>query len=387
MTYNYSYLSFTLLMTAFLCSNLAFAQIDTDTLSQNVIENVYKEVPNTVKKDSTKRTSFSAYPYVFYTPESKFAGGAGGIYIFYTGQEENLKPSKIGFGGYYSTNKQYKLSVSPNLYFFENKLYIEAPTSFGFFVNKFWGIGDNSPKSETASFSMESFTSTVTVQVPPKLFSADRTGLIFDYDKTSIVDTLENTLISNDSVVGNDGGESIGIGTDLLWDSRDNLFFPNNGSYQYFKVVVYPNGWGNFNYSQLQLDVKAFKAISPDHVFAFNFYIESVIGDTPFYRLPAIGGPSRMRGFFSGRYRDNFYGMMQLEYRQYVWKKFGIVAFGGLGNVSENILTYNFSTMKYSGGIGLRYLFNKKEKINLRMDIGFGSDGSRGIYFGIQEAF
>ncbi|MGB5459356.1 hypothetical protein [Eudoraea sp.] len=387
MTYNYSYLSFTLLMTAFLCSNLAFAQIDTDTLSQNVIENVYKEVPNTVKKDSTKRTSFSAYPYVFYTPESKFAGGAGGIYIFYTGQEENLKPSKIGFGGYYSTNKQYKLSVSPNLYFFENKLYIEAPTSFGFFVNKFWGIGDNSPKSETASFSMESFTSTVTVQVPPKLFSADRTGLIFDYDKTSIVDTLENTLISNDSVVGNDGGESIGIGTDLLWDSRDNLFFPNNGSYQYFKVVVYPNGWGNFNYSQLQLDVKAFKAISPDHVFAFNFYIESVIGDTPFYRLPAIGGPSRMRGFFSGRYRDNFYGMMQLEYRQYVWKKFGMVAFGGLGNVSENILTYNFSTMKYSGGIGLRYLFNKKEKINLRMDIGFGSDGSRGIYFGIQEAF
>ena len=387
MTYNYSYLSFTLLMTAFLCSNLAFAQIDTDTLSQNVIENVYKEVPNTVKKDSTKRTSFSAYPYVFYTPESKFAGGAGGIYIFYTGQEENLKPSKIGFGGYYSTNKQYKLSVSPNLYFFENKLYIEAPTSFGFFVNKFWGIGDNSPKSETASFSMESFTSTVTVQVPPKLFSADRTGLIFDYDKTSIVDTLENTLISNDSVVGNDGGESIGIGTDLLWDSRDNLFFPNNGSYQYFKVVVYPNGWGNFNYSQLQLDVKAFKAISPDHVFAFNFYIESVIGDTPFYRLPAIGGPRRMRGVFSGRYRDNFYGMMQLEYRQYVWKKFGMVAFGGLGNVSENILTYNFSTMKYSGGIGLRYLFNKKEKINLRMDIGFGSDGSRGIYFGIQEAF
>ncbi|MGB5610638.1 hypothetical protein [Eudoraea sp.] len=374
-------------MTAFLCSNLAFAQIDTDTLSQNVIENVYKEVPNTVKKDSTKRTSFSAYPYVFYSPESQFAGGAGGIYIFYAGQQENLKPSKIGFGGYYSTNKQYKLSVSPNLYFFENKLYIEAPTSFGFFVNKFWGIGDNSPKSETASFSMESFTSTVTVQVPPKLFSADRTGLIFDYDKTSIVDTLENTLISNDSVVGNDGGESIGIGTDLLWDSRDNLFFPNNGSYQYFKVVVYPNGWGNFNYSQLQLDVKAFKAISPDHVFAFNFYIESVIGDTPFYRLPAIGGPSRMRGFFSGRYRDNFYGMMQLEYRQYVWKKFGMVAFGGLGNVSENILTYNFSTMKYSGGIGLRYLFNKKEKINLRMDIGFGSDGSRGIYFGIQEAF
>ena len=43
--------------------------------------------------------------------------------------------------------------------------------------------------------------------------------------------------------------------------------------------------------------------------------------------------------------------------------------------------------MKYSYGLGLRFLFNKQQKINLRMDIGFGSDGSRGIYFGIQEAF
>lgn len=38
-------------------------------------------------------------------------------------------------------------------------------------------------------------------------------------------------------------------------------------------------------------------------------------------------------------------------------------------------------------GGGLRYLFNKKENVNLRMDIGFGRDGNTGIYFGIKEAF
>jgi hypothetical protein len=43
--------------------------------------------------------------------------------------------------------------------------------------------------------------------------------------------------------------------------------------------------------------------------------------------------------------------------------------------------------MKYSVGAGLRFLFNKEEKVNLRMDIGFGSDGNRGVYFGIEEAF
>jgi hypothetical protein len=43
--------------------------------------------------------------------------------------------------------------------------------------------------------------------------------------------------------------------------------------------------------------------------------------------------------------------------------------------------------MKYSGGAGLRFQFNKEQKINLRMDIGIGQDGNTGLYFGIEEAF
>jgi hypothetical protein len=37
-------------------------------------------------KDSVERrkTTFNGYPYAFYTPESGFAVGAGGIFIFYT---------------------------------------------------------------------------------------------------------------------------------------------------------------------------------------------------------------------------------------------------------------------------------------------------------------
>jgi outer membrane protein assembly factor BamA len=359
----------------------------TDSLSNNIIENVYKEDPETVKEDEEKRTSFNAYPYAFYTPESKLAFGAGGIYIFYGGKEEDLRPSKIGFGGYYSTNKQYKISVSPNFYFFGNRLYVEAPTSYGFFINKFWGIGDNVPNREDAGFSIQTFATTLTIQVPPRLFAADRTGLIFDLDNTEIVDKMGNELLMDDTLAGSNGGNVIGFGTDLVWDSRDNLFFPNSGGYQYFKVVVYPDGVSDFTFAKIELDVRAYRAISEDHVFAFNFYVESALGETPFYKLPALGGQKRMRGYFNGRYRDNFYGMMQLEYRQYFWRRWGFAAFGGLGNVADNMLEYDFGNMKYSYGVGLRFKFNEKQKVNLRMDIGFGNDGNRGIYFGIQEAF
>ena len=58
-----------------------------DSLSTGVLQSVYVEEPDHIaneKSDSTKRFTLNAYPYVFYTPETKFAGGAGGILIFYT---------------------------------------------------------------------------------------------------------------------------------------------------------------------------------------------------------------------------------------------------------------------------------------------------------------
>ena len=79
--------------------------------------------------------------------------------------------------------------------------------------------------------------------------------------------------------------------------------------------------------------------------------------------------------------------MGQLEYRKSFSKRWGYVLFGTVGNVSENIIEYNFRTLKYSFGSGVRYMFNKKERVNLRADIGIGADGNSGVYFGIEEAF
>jgi outer membrane protein assembly factor BamA len=333
------------------------------------------------------RSSINAYPYAFYTPETKLAVGAGGIFIFYTAKDSTLLPSKLGFGGYYSTNKQYKFSITPVFYFLKNNLYFTAPISFGHFVDKFWGIGSTVPDTGDVAYTRDIFNATFTLQVPPAWFSADRTGIIFDYDKTTIVDKQNNELLLGDEVTGSNGGQLFGFGTDLLWDSRDNIFFPNSGGYQYIKLLIYPDGINPYNFGYIELDVKHFRSFKEDHVFAGNIYFSSAFGDAPFYKLPAIGGPKNMRGYYAGRYRDNVFGMMQLEYRQFFWWKFGFVAFAGFGNVADEILNFSFSNLKYSYGAGLRFRFNEEQKVNLRMDLGFGNDGNMGIYFGIEEAF
>jgi outer membrane protein assembly factor BamA len=322
--------------------------VSNSALAQNnlILDSLTIEVKDSLKN---RKFTFNGYPYAFYTPETELAFGAGGIIIFYTDAEDStILPSKIGFGGYYSTLKQYKISVNPALYFFKNKLFIRAPLSFGFFVDKFWGIGNDTENTGTEQYTKQVISASFILQSPPIFFASDRSGLILDYNKTEIKDKKENELLLQDSVSGSNGGEVFGIGYDLTWDNRDNIFFPNTGGYQYFKFSVYPSGISDFFFTELELDVRHYWAPRPDHVIAVNFFINSVTGDTPFYLLPDLGGPKRMRGYFQGRYRDNFYSMLQLEYRQYFWKRFGFVVFGSMGDVASKMIEFDFGALKYS---------------------------------------
>ena len=93
-----------------------------------------------------------------------------------------------------------------------------------------------------------------------------------------------------------------------------------------------------------------------------------------------------MRGYYEGRFRDSNLLAGQLEYRTHLWRRFGFIAFAGLGEVAGEFQNLRLDALKPSVGIGLRFLFSKEEKVNLRADIGFGQNTS-GIYFGVEEAF
>lgn len=340
-------------------------------------------------KDSTKikKVTFDGYPYAFYTPETQAAFGGGGIFVFYTKDKtDKLRPSKIGFGVHYTTNKQYKFSLNSSVYFNSNKLVIKMPLSFGYTLDKFWGVGNSTLNTGTEDYFREDFNIQLEVQVPPLLFFSDRSGFILEYKNTVIVDVKENQFLVDEAINGFKGGELFGIGIDLVWDSRDNLFYPTSGHYQYIKFIVYPEP-SDYIFTTFELDVRYYKKLLKNQVLATNLYLKSVSSNAPFYELPALGGQQRMRGYFEGRYRDKNYVSLQTEFRQYFSKRLGFVAFAGIGDVSGEITDLNLKQLKYSFGGGLRYLFNKKENVNLRMDIGVGKDGNTGIYFGIEEAF
>lgn len=354
-----------------------------DSISNKALRAKYYNKLKTT--DTIRKSSFNTYPFVSYTPETDVAFGAGGIFIYYTGKDKMLKPSKIGFGGFYSVNNQYRISMINDIYLNKNKLHITLPMNYGYYINKYWGVGDDTEEYANAGYAATTFATTLTVQIPTSWFSADRAGMILDYNYTDIIDKKGNELIDDPLIFGSEGGQMIGIGGDLVWDSRENLFTPKSGSYQYFKAVIYPSA-SDFNFAFFEFEVKHFKSFKNGAVFASNFFLQSATGDTPFYKLPSLGG-KQMRGYFFGRYRDNFYTMTQMEYRKSISKRWGYVLFGTVGNVAESIIDFDFKSIKYSGGTGVRYMFNKKERVNLRADFGIGADGNTGVYFGIEEAF
>jgi hypothetical protein len=69
-----------------------------------------------------------------------------------------------------------------------------------------------------------------------------------------------------------------------------------------------------------------------------------------------------------------------------VWQRLGFGAFFSTGDVASEITRFQAQHLKKSYGVGIRFLFNKEKKINLRADMGIGKDTSS-IYFGMEEVF
>ena len=68
-------------------------------------------------------------------------------------------------------------------------------------------------------------------------------------------------------------------------------------------------------------------------------------GQTPFYRLPALGGQNMLRGYYEGRYRDELYLASQVEYRTRLWRRIGAVAFAALGDVGPNLRDFGSGSL------------------------------------------
>jgi outer membrane protein assembly factor BamA len=183
-----------------------------------------------------------------------------------------------------------------------------------------------------------------------------------------------------------------------LWDSRDGPISPSRGLYAKATYSAFFEGLlgGDSNWQQLGFDARTYFRLSRDarHKLAFWFSGDFVVaGTAPYLDLPATGmdtyGRSG-RGYPQGRFRGQELVYGEAEYRWTATRNglFGMVAFLNTQTLrSEETGEKLFDSFATGAGVGVRLMLNKRSQTNLCFDIGWGKDGSRAVYFAVQEAF
>jgi outer membrane protein assembly factor BamA len=328
-------------------------------------------------------------PIVFYSPETKFAGGIGGLLTFRPRRAEpSDRPSSIYFYGIYTQLKQFSTSWEPEFYFGKEAYLLRCRLLVERYPDKFWGVGPDSPDSAEENYTPRSvqIEASFLKKVLPRaqLYA----GPQLRYENFRILKAgPPEALLGRGAVTGSAGGSVAGLGLILNRDSRDDIFFPHRGDYWQLSAMFNSRAFGgDFGYTAVKLDARKYVPVFTSHVLAFQAQLQSVSGTPPFHSYAKLGSDTMMRGYYAGRFRDRVMAAVQAEYRMPLFWRLGVVGFVGLGNVASRIGALDLAHLKYSRGAGLRFRLSPGEATNLRVDVAFGKDTS-GIYVTAREAF
>jgi len=178
------------------------------------------------------------------------------------------------------------------------------------------------------------------------------------------------------------------VGFRLQRDTRPNRFYPTTGTLLDFTSDFFSQGLGSkYSFQSYKFTFNKYWSLAKQQVLAYNGFACATGGQPPFYGNCIYGTDSELRGYVAGRYLDRYMVATQLEYRLALPKRFGVVGFGGLGEVvpggNQPFRSKNFLP---SGGGGVRFQLSKKYHVNLRVDFAQGKD-SHTWSMGVGEAF
>ena len=121
-----------------------------------------------------------------------------------------------------------------------------------------------------------------------------------------------------------------------------------------------------------------------DAVAAIDLYADLWSSATPWLFWPSVGGTSRLRGYYTGRYTDRKMVAAQVELRQHIYGPIGVCVWTGAANVCSSHKLFDWSEILPNYGLGVRLALG--EKTSLRIDYGFGRR-SNGLVINVNEAF
>jgi outer membrane protein assembly factor BamA len=346
----------------------------------------FKELNDTINEE---KSGIFILPLLYYTPDTRWAFGAAGVYYFKItprqAEEKETRVSNAQFLADYTQNRQLDLWGVWNIFTRNENYLLKGEARYRNFPDRFYGIGNNTRKdsAERYEYNLLSLKNLVMKQVFPALFL----GVDYHIEKEYGFRYTAGGILQSGTVRGFQGSIGSAFGLVAVYDNRDNVINTYRGRLAEVSSYYYaPELGSTFRFVYFNLLYQEFWQIKRRHILALQTKARLGTGHIPFLDMSTAGNDDLLRGYPKNRFRDrNFLGA-QLEYRfPPVWR-IGAVTFAGAGDVFHNFSDLEFRLVKYSAGAGLRFLINPAERLNVRLDYGYGNEGGH-FYFIVTESF
>jgi outer membrane protein assembly factor BamA len=330
-----------------------------------------------------RRHTLLPLPVVFYTPETRWAGGAAALHSFRPAP--GARPTVTAANGVYTQNRQVSVELQTDGYLRGDAYSVSGGIGHARFPERFFGIGNETRAEDEETFTSRGTRADLTVRrrIAPGIYLGGR----YEVRRMEILEREPDGLLAGGGVRGADGGGVAGAGLSLTRDTRDDVLFPTSGSFHTAAALRTggPLG-GDFRLTRYTVDLRRYFPVA-GQVLGVQGYARAVTGDVPFTMLPQLGGQNLMRGTLASRYRDRTVVAAQAEYRVQLWRRLGGVVFAGAGQVAERPGDVALAEFHPSLGYGLRFRLDPRDRLNLRLDFGYGRGGAGGLYITAGEAF
>lgn len=328
-------------------------------------------------------------------------------------------PSNISIYGNVTTEKFVLLRFSGDNIFNHNKQRLSYAGAFVYFPGAFYGVGYNAGAegyAQELTTTMGIFRISYCTALAGRFYIGVSGGIDYTgakYKDTGMVAYMNNVKADVDAgkpVPGGRMGElytlwqegrydpakqdpfsnyitesgdnpnafNTSLGLFAQYDTRDVTFNASRGIFIKAEAKWYPEWLGNTrrNFGRFTLTFDFYRKLWKGAIFAYDLYADFTAGTPSWHMYAKMGGMERMRGYYEGRYRDKRLVETQIELRQKIYRRHGVVAWIGGGQVWGTD-KFRWDNTLYSFGCGYRFEF--KNRMNIRLDYGWGVYGNQNL--------
>ena len=305
------------------------------------------------KNKKHKKFDFSIIGGPHYNSDIKFGLGLVAAGLYRTCPTDTLlPPSNVSLFSDVSTVGFYLLGIRGTNIFPQDKSRLKYTIYFFSFPSGFWGIGYDSCDNDDNGSEMTRWQARIKASYAVRLSKNLYLGPIvaYDYIHSSRV-TRPELLNGQDASIWN-----LGLGVQLMYDSRDVLTNPHRGYYLNVEQSFRPKFLGNkYTFATTEIETSVYARPWRGAVLAYDFRTMLNFGNPSWAMMALFGSSNSMRGYYEGRYRDKLLMEGQVEWRQHLWKRFGMAVFAGASNAFPDFKHIYFHQILPNAGIGLRW--------------------------------